>query len=138
MKIAKEFRWEMGHRLPFHNGKCRNLHGHSYKLLVEFEGDLDSTGMVMDYYDVKEIISPIVDNLDHSFLVYKEDKKLIDALENLESKKIIVDYHTTAENICTYFLDKIKNADLPNNIYKIKVKVFETENTYAEDELSLK
>ena len=41
MKIAKEFNWEMGHRLPEHFGKCKNIHGHSYKMMVELEGDLD-------------------------------------------------------------------------------------------------
>ena len=40
MKIAKEFRWEMGHRLPEHFGLCKNIHGHSYKMIVEFEGEL--------------------------------------------------------------------------------------------------
>ena len=138
MKIAKEFRWEMGHRLPYHNGKCRNLHGHSYKLLVEFEGNVDPGGMVMDYYDVKEVIAPLIHELDHSFLVYQEDVNLIDALDNLDSKMVIVNYHTTAENICVYFLDKIKNSKLPANISKIKVKVFETETTYAEEEITLK
>ena len=39
MKIAKEFRWEMGHRLPEHFGLCKNIHGHSYKMVVEFEGE---------------------------------------------------------------------------------------------------
>ena len=55
MKIAKEFRWEMGHRLLEHKGKCYNLHGHSYKLLVEFGGEVEPNGMVMDYFDVKKI-----------------------------------------------------------------------------------
>jgi len=41
MKIAKEFKWEMGHRLPEHFGQCKNIHGHSYKMLVEFEGEID-------------------------------------------------------------------------------------------------
>lgn len=137
MKIAKEFRWEMGHRLPYHNGKCRNLHGHSYKLLVEFEGHVDPNGMVMDYYDVKEVIAPLVDKLDHAFLVYQDDTDLVDAIMNLDSKIVIVNYHTTAENICIYFLEKIKSSKLPQNIKKIKVKVFETETTYAEEELIL-
>ncbi len=137
MKIAKEFRWEMGHRLPYHNGKCRNLHGHSYKLLVEFEGHVDPNGMVMDYYDVKEVIVPLVDELDHAFLVYQDDTDLVDAIMNLDSKIVIVNYHTTAENICIYFLEKIKSSKLPQNIKKIKVKVFETETTYAEEELIL-
>ena len=137
MKIAKEFRWEMGHRLRFHDGKCKNLHGHSYKLLVEVEGDIEGYGMVMDYYDMKKVIGPIVDELDHSFIVNKDDKELLEFLEKLNSQKVIVDFETTAENICGYFLQEIKNADMPKNIHRVKVMVYETENTYAEDEVNL-
>ena len=60
MKIAKEFHWEMGHRLPEHFGLCKNIHGHSYKMIVEFEGELDEQGMVIDFYDVEKIIAPII------------------------------------------------------------------------------
>ena len=137
MKIAKEFRWEMGHRLRFHEGKCKNLHGHSYKLLVEVEGDVEGYGMVMDYYDMKKVIGPIVDELDHSFIVNKDDTELLEVLEKLNSQKVVVDFETTAENICGYFLNKIKSADMPKNIHRVKVMVYETENTYAEDEVSL-
>jgi 6-pyruvoyltetrahydropterin/6-carboxytetrahydropterin synthase len=66
MKIAKEFKWEMGHRLPEHFDKCKNIHGHSYKMIVELEGEILESGMVMDYYDLKKIINPIVEKLDHS------------------------------------------------------------------------
>lgn len=138
MKIAKEFRWEMGHRLPFHQGKCVNLHGHSYKMLVEVEGDLDKDGMVIDYYDLKAIINPIVEELDHAYLVWRDDTKLIEALEMLNSKKVIIDYHSTAENMCLYFLDKIQNAGLPKNVSKVKVRIYETEDDYAEEVISLK
>jgi len=137
MKIAKEFRWEMGHRLSFHNGKCKNLHGHSYKLLVEFEGLLDSNGMMIDYFDVKEIISPIIDKLDHAFMVHDKDKELIEALTKLKSNFILVPYQPTAENICHYFLNEIKAQNLPERIRAIKVRVYETENTYAEEESKL-
>ena len=137
MKIAKEFKWEMGHRLPFHKGKCKNLHGHSYKMMVEFTGDLDENSMVMDYYDVKAVVGPIVEELDHSFLVNKDDTELISALEKLNSRSVIVDYYTTAENICGYFLEKIKASNLPPQIKSIKVRIFESESTYAEDEISL-
>ena len=61
MKIAKEFNWEMGHRLPEHFGKCKNIHGHSYKMLVEIEGDVLENGMVMDYYHLKDAIEPLVE-----------------------------------------------------------------------------
>ena len=137
MKIAKEFSWEMGHRLPFHEGKCKNLHGHSYKMRVEFEGKLDEHSMVMDYYDVKKIIQPIVDELDHAFMVKSSDSDLMEALKKLNTKYVEVNFDTTAENISIYFLSKIKDSDLPSNITKIKVRVLETENTYAEEELSL-
>jgi len=137
MKIAKEFSWEMGHRLPFHKGKCKNLHGHSYKCMVEFTGDPDSNGMVIDYFDVKKIIGPIIDELDHSFMVCKDDKEVIEVLEKLNSQKVVVDFETTAENICLYLLSKIKSAKLPQNIYSIKVRVLETENSYAEEEANI-
>jgi len=137
MKIAKEFRWEMGHRLSFHNGKCVNLHGHSYKLLVEFEGLLDTNGMMIDYYDVKTIISPIIDKIDHAFMVYEKDTPVIEALTNLKSNFVVVPYQPTAENLCRYFIDEIKSAGLPNNIREVKVQVFETETTYAEDSAKL-
>ncbi len=138
MKIAKEFRWEMGHRLPKHNGKCVNIHGHSYKMMVEFTGEILEDGMVLDYYDVKQVVNPIVDELDHAFLVSKYDTDVIDALVKLNSNHVIVDFDSTAENLCNYFLDKIEKAGLPENISAIKVKVFETENTYAEEERNIK
>lgn len=137
MKIAKEFRWEMGHRLSFHNGKCINLHGHSYKMLVEFEGTVDANGMMIDYFDVKAVISPIIDNLDHAFMVYDKDTQLIDLLNKLNSNFVLVPYQPTAENICLYFLDKIKSIGLPDNIAAVKVKIFETETTYAEENIKL-
>ena len=135
MKIAKEFRWEMAHRLKFHQGKCINLHGHSYKMMVEFTGDVDENGMVMDYYDVKEIVAPLVEELDHGFLVYENDTELLEILKKLNSKHSVVKFESTAENICKYFLEKISESKLPDNIKKISVKVFETENTYAEEGL---
>ncbi len=138
MKIAKDFRWEMGHRLQCHKGKCYNLHGHSYKLQVEFEGAVNSkTGMVMDYFDVKDVVGPIVDELDHTVVVWKEDIELIESLKKLNSTYVVVDFETTAENLCGYFLEKIHQSDLPSTIAKIKVRVCETENTYAEDEIEL-
>ncbi|PKL81934.1 MAG: 6-carboxytetrahydropterin synthase [Ignavibacteriae bacterium HGW-Ignavibacteriae-3] len=135
MKIAKEFSWEMGHRLPFHNGKCKHLHGHSYKCMVELTGDPDSNGMVMDYFDVKKIIAPIIDELDHSFMVSRNDKEVIEMLDKLNSRKVVVDFESTAENICLYLLNKVKSSNIPDNVKAIKVRVFETENTYAEDEI---
>lgn len=137
MKIAKEFNWEMGHRLPFHEGKCKNLHGHSYKCMVELSGKPDKNGMLFDYYDLKKIMDPIIEELDHSFMVNRSDKELIEILDRLKSNKIIVDFDSTAENICLYLLEKVRVSALPKNIEEVKVRVLETENTYAEESCKL-
>ncbi len=137
MKIAKEFRWEMGHRLPEHFGKCKNIHGHSYKMIVELEGEVEESGMVMDYYDLKKIVEPIVEKLDHSFLVYKEDKEIISFLEKMKSKMVVVEFQSTVENICKYFLDEIKKIRFPQNVKKVTVRIYETADDYAEDSIDL-
>ncbi len=137
MKIAKEFNWEMGHRLPFHEGKCKNLHGHSYKCMIEVTGEPDSNGMVIDYFDMKKIIGPIIDELDHSFMVSRNDLEVVEFLEKINSQKVVVDFDSTAENICIYLLSKIKAAGLPQNVSAVKARVFETENSYAEEEIKL-
>jgi 6-pyruvoyltetrahydropterin/6-carboxytetrahydropterin synthase len=133
MKIAKEFRWEMGHRLPEHFGLCTNIHGHSYKMIVEFEGDLNEQGMVIDYYDIEKIINPIIEKLDHSFMVNENDKVVVEFLEKLKSKKVVVDFESTAENISIYLLNEIRRSNLPSNVKKIKVRIYETEGDYAEE-----
>ncbi len=137
MKIAKEFHWEMGHRLPKHFGKCKNIHGHSYRMFVELEGDIDSNGMIMDYYDLKKIVNPIVEDLDHAFMVYEKDKQIIEFLESMKSKKVIVEFQSTVENICKYILHKIKEQEIPANVNKLRVRIFESIDDYAEEELEL-
>ena len=138
MKIAKEFRWEMGHRLPEHFGLCKNIHGHSYKMLVEFDGELGKNGMIIDYYDVEKIINPIIKKLDHAFIVNKDDNTVLEFLKKIDSKKVVVDFKSTAENICLYLLNEIKKTGLPENVNEIKVRVYETTHDYAEESLKLK
>ena len=133
MKIAKEFRWEMGHRLPEHFGLCKNIHGHSYKMIVEFEGDLDKNQMVIDYYDVEKIVNPVIEKLDHAFMVNADDKNVLEFLEKMKSKKVVVNFNSTAENICSYLLSEIKKCSLSSNISSVKVRVYETQFDYAEE-----
>ncbi len=138
MKIAKEFRWEMGHRLLCHAGKCYNLHGHSYRMQVEVTSDDLINGMIMDYYDLKKTVEPLVEELDHSFMINSKDEKLLEAVEKLKTKKVLVDFETTAENICNFVLSKIKKEGLPEHIKEVKVKIFETSTSYAEEKLVIK
>ncbi len=138
MKIAKEFRWEMGHRLLCHAGKCYNLHGHSYRMQVEVTSDDLINGMIMDYYDLKKTVEPLVEELDHSFMINSKDEKLLEAVDKLKTKKVLVDFETTAENICNFVLSKIKEEGLPEHIKEVKVKIFETSTSYAEEKLVIK
>lgn len=138
MKIAKDFRWEMAHRLQCHKGKCFNLHGHSYKLQIEFEGKVDDkNGMVLDYFDVKDAIDPVVNKLDHTVAVWEEDKELLQMIKSMNSAYVLLPFETTAENLVSYFLKEVSMSNIPPNITKVKIRVCETENTYAEDEVEL-
>lgn len=132
MKIAKNFTWEMGHRLPFHNGKCVNLHGHSYKAIVELEGELDENGMLLDYYDLKQIVNPVIEPLDHAFMVFENDTPLLDVLNTMGTKKAVMPFQSTAENLAGYLARTIAAASaLPENVSSITVTVYETEDSYA-------
>lgn len=70
MRIRRRFRFEAAHRLPRHPGKCRNLHGHSYCLVVTVERPVDPvTGMGMDFADLKLVVGrEVVERLDHRSL----------------------------------------------------------------------
>jgi 6-pyruvoyltetrahydropterin/6-carboxytetrahydropterin synthase len=136
VKIAKEFRWEMGHRLPEHFGNCKNIHGHSYKMTVEIEGEINPLGMVMDYYDLKKVVNPLIEKLDHAFMVNNEDSLVIDFLETMKSKKVVVNFPSTVENICIYIIDQIKDS-FPPNVKSLCVRVYETYDDYAEKRIEL-
>jgi 6-pyruvoyltetrahydropterin/6-carboxytetrahydropterin synthase len=137
MRIAKEFHWEMGHRLPEHFGKCKNIHGHSYRMIVELEGSINDNGMILDYFDLKRIVNPIIEQLDHAFMVYEKDKEIVKFLESMNSKKVIVGFQSTVENICKYILSEIKKKEMPSNIKKLKVRIFESIDDYAEEETGM-
>lgn len=137
MKVAKEFRWEMGHRLPEHFGNCKNIHGHSYKMIVEFEGEVGKNEMIIDFYDVDKIIKPMIDRLDHAFMVNKNDKEVIKFLEKINSKMIVVDFNSTVENICKFVLRETQKFNLPKNISSVSVRVYETNEDYAEEKILL-
>lgn len=134
-RIAKEFHWEMAHRLPFHTGGCQNVHGHSYRLWVEIEGEPDSHGMVMDYLDLKMIVEPLVKQLDHSFLCDRADELMMQFFHSNSLKVNYVDFPTTAENIAAYLLKEItlrlkESQSIP--VKRLRVRVQETERTFAE------
>jgi len=134
MKIAKEFRWEMGHRLPNHPGHCRNLHGHSYRMVVEIEGEMNpNTGMVIDFADLKAIVKPLVDELDHAFLCQESDVEVKELLEKNDWKRVMIPVPSTVENICGLFVERLQPAFAAGTpVTAFTVRIWETASSVAE------
>lgn len=132
MKVSKEFNWEMAHRLPFHKGRCKNLHGHTYKALIQFEGELNENGMLIDFYDIFKIVNPIIDEMDHSMICDKNDKELLEVAKKINERIVIIDRPTTAENISIYITEKILGSNVPENLLSVTVRVYETPDAFAE------
>jgi len=138
MRIGKEFIWEMSHRLPFHKGGCQNIHGHTYKMMVEVEGITDENGMIMDYYDLEAIISPMVKRMDHAFLVDEKDATILNFLKEQNFKHFVVPCTTTAENIAKHLLDVfVPEFRKFGNLNKLRIRFHETFDVFSEIETDL-
>ena len=140
IRITKEFSFETGHALYGYDGKCKNVHGHSYKLSVTVIGipiaDRDNVkfGMVIDFSDLKKIVrEEIVDHFDHATVFNQTTPhiELANELINRGHHVILVEYQPTSENMVIDFAQKIKDR-LPNNIELHSLKLQETETSYAQ------
>jgi len=138
-RVAKEFRWEMAHRLPYHSGGCQNLHGHSYSAWVELEGEPDPQGMVLDYLELARLMQPIVQELDHAFLCDESDALMCEFFRQHPHFKVVyVPFATTAENIAAYIARRLaRELSRYSNLCRLRVRVQETERTFAEVQLEL-
>lgn len=141
MKIAKRFRWEAAHRLPWHEGICRNLHGHSYRMVVELEGEPDARGMVLDFKHLKEALKPLVESWDHAILAADSDAELLEVIRQTSWKHVVLPFDTTAENLSTYVADYLcENAGAmlrAHRVHLVRVRLEETETCYAEAERAI-
>ena len=137
IRITKEFDFEMAHALDFHEGKCKNIHGHSYKLGVTLigipkENKNSDAGMVMDFGELKSIVKElIVDKLDHALVLHKDSAYYSDNIKKLTQKLVLVDYQPTCENMLLDFKEILKNT-LPQDIKLLHLKLRETATGYAE------
>ena len=140
IRITKQFSFETGHALYGYDGKCKNVHGHSYKLSVTVIGTpiLDNNnvkfGMVIDFTDLKKIVKEeIVDNFDHATVFNKNTPhvELANELSTRGHHVILVDYQPTSENMVIDFAKKIQDR-LPATIQLHSLKLQETESSFAE------
>lgn len=110
MKISKTFTFDAAHQLPNHIGKCKNLHGHTYRLEVIVCGEIredngsSSEGMILDFGILKgEVKSAFLDAWDHAFLA-RGDEKVLPVLQETGQKVVITGQTTTAENLAMMVL----------------------------------
>ena len=117
IRITKQFSFETGHALYGYDGKCRNVHGHSYKLYVTVIGTPISEvnhvklGMVIDFSDLKKIVkNKIVDIFDHATVFNKNTPhvELAKELKNRGHNVLLVDYQPTSEMMIIDFADTRK------------------------------
>mgnify|MGYP001160329221 CR=1 FL=1 len=139
IRVTKFYDFEMAHALWNYDGLCKNIHGHSYKLFVTVIGEPinnendNKNGMVIDFSDLKKIVKEkIVDQFDHSLVVYKKapQQKLLE-LNEMYIRHHVVDFQPTCENLVVHFVQIILPL-LPEGIKLKKVKLYETASSYAE------
>lgn len=107
MKVGLIVEFDAAHKLPHLLNKCKNLHGHTYKVEIQVKGE-SVNGMVIDFHDLKHDIQFLIDRLDHSYL-----NDIIQI--------------PTAENLCEYIYQNIPFRDRI-----CFLRVWESSSTYAE------
>jgi 6-pyruvoyltetrahydropterin/6-carboxytetrahydropterin synthase len=138
LRITKEFNFEMAHALFGYDGPCKNVHGHSYKLSVTLKGEPSQKkkdpklGMVIDFTELKTIVKPLIDELDHATILNADSPhKQLAINNNLFKKLILANYQPTCENILIDLAERI-SKQLQNKIKLHHLKLQETPSSFAE------
>ena len=127
--VKTEDSFDSAHFLARYNGKCRNIHGHRWRVVIEIAGENLDDGMVVDFTDIKAALKALTDNLDHSLVMEKDTLKpqTYECLVDEGFRIMIMDFRPTAENFAKYFFDEIKNK-----VFNIRAaEVYETPNNCA-------
>ncbi len=130
--ITKEFTFEAAHRLlRNYTGKCRNNHGHSFKVKIWLEGEsLDDKDMLIDFQETKKLKAWIDEYLDHATLLWKEDP-MIDSLLSFENKVLVTEKNPTSEHIAELILAKAQEIFNDSRVHVQCIEVNETCTTAA-------
>jgi 6-pyruvoyltetrahydropterin/6-carboxytetrahydropterin synthase len=137
ISVTKIFNFQMAHALYSYGGACANIHGHSYILHVtvksekEGKNGLIPPGFIIDFKELKEIVnSKIIRRFDHTLVLSRE---YINSLETDISFHNLFEFEVepTAENLL-FFISKELNSSLPAHVSLHSLKLFETNNSYAE------
>jgi 6-pyruvoyltetrahydropterin/6-carboxytetrahydropterin synthase len=119
-QVSVEETFSAGHALRNYHGKCENVHGHNYRLRVTLEGpQLDATGLLCDFVELKRVMRAIIAGLDHQFI------------NDLEPFNTV---NPSAENLAKYFYDELSSqlTDLPPGARLANTTVWETDTASAQ------
>ncbi len=137
IRVTKEFRFEGAHALTGYDGKCRHIHGHSYRLFVTLKGEIKEqndhpkSGMVLDFSDLKKIVNDlIVEPFDHA-LILRSDAALAHEIKQSYCNVIITDFQPTCENLAQHFASLLK-THLPEHLTLHSIKLYETPSSFVE------
>lgn len=129
--IQKEISFAAGHRIPNHKSKCKNIHGHTYKVMVALRGDVNDTegasdqGMLLDFGDLKSVMDQYIHEVfDHSFIVWEKDYQMLLAVDPFlkEGMKIVkVNCIPTAENLSRLIWETLEEVGF-TNLYTVAVE----------------
>lgn len=127
-RVTREIDFCYGHRLLNYDGKCKYLHGHNGLAVIAIEAEtLDERGMVLDFSDIKNVVSKWIDDtLDHRMILCKDDPA-IDALAKLGEPLYLIDQNPTAENIAKLIFDFTKSQGFPI----VECRLWETPKCFA-------
>lgn len=119
-EVTVERGFSSGHFLRNYKGKCENPHGHNYKVRITLCGEaLDAAGLLLDFRDLKQVMRPVIDRIDHQML------------NDLEPFTVI---NPSAENLAKFFYDETSRQLSEMTGGRVRVKdctVFETDTTTA-------
>ena len=132
--LKTEQSFDSAHFLADYVGKCRNIHGHRWRVIIEIQGDAllasgEKRGMLVDFGDLKNDLKKLADELDHSFIIESGSLKdaTMEALRDEEFRIVEFPFRPTAENFAKYFYDRMSGLG-----YRVReVVVYETPNNCA-------
>ncbi len=137
IRITKEFTFEGAHALKGYDGKCRHIHGHSYRLFVTFRGKTSQiknhpkSGMVIDFTEIKKLVNElIIEPFDHA-LILRDDSPLTNEIKDAYCNVHIVEFQPTCENLTEYFA-KILKKHQPAGLELFSIKLHETATSFVE------
>jgi len=137
--VTKTVKFDAAHVLTNHQGLCKNLHGHTYRVDVSVTQDeADDRDMVIDFKDLKRLATEtICDRFDHAFVYNTEsagEREIAAVVEKNGMRTVAIPFRSTAENLAKLFYNDLKSR-LPGLSV---VKVWETAESCAEYREELK